>query len=247
VAALPDGAILVAEATVLRRIGVDGSITTVGGTGTAGYNLASTPATSVAIATPPAVAALPDGRALVADALNDRVRLLAADGSSLKTVAGSGVPGPPGTPEPAPRATIDPPDSPSLNAKIVTTAPAPPAADSRGRQPFLRAPRSSCPGPGAKDPRRFTDLHLIPLSASSLRTGRKVSVKFALNRDASLVAKLTRSGKVVRSRSVKKVRAGERRVAIRGTVRPGTYMFALRATSSDGLKRCHALKLIVRK
>ena len=69
IAALPDGAVLVAESSTIRRIEHDGAIATVGGTGRAGFNILTAPATAVALAHPTAIAALPAGGALVADTL----------------------------------------------------------------------------------------------------------------------------------------------------------------------------------
>ncbi|MEA2185703.1 MAG: hypothetical protein QOK16_714 [Solirubrobacteraceae bacterium] len=114
---MPDGGFLVAEAARIRRIGPDGTIATVGGTGKAGFNVGRAPANAVALAYPTAIAALTDGRALVADTLNDRVRLLDLARSTLLTVAGRAVPGPPGTPEPALGATLKPPDAPDAETR----------------------------------------------------------------------------------------------------------------------------------
>ena len=74
-------------------------------------------------------------------------------------------------------------------------------------------------------------------------------MKFALNRDASLLVKITRSGsgRFVKSRRKKVKAGGSRTLAIKGRVKPGSYRIALQATSSDGLRRCHALRLAVKK
>lgn len=257
-AATPDGGFLVAEAAVIRRIGPDGAIATVGGTGKAGFNTRSKPATKVAVAYPAAIAVMADGRALIADTLNDRVRLLDTAGSTLTTIAGRDVPGPPGRPEPAPDATLRPPAAPSPSAPIVTMQDQPPAtsrpavrARRRGRSnpPFLKASRTYCATPSDDDPRAFGDLHLIPLLARVLTARPRVRFRFAVDRDVTVIARLMQKGRTVRSSGRRKVPAGSRRsLALRGrAVRPGLYRLALQATSRENLRRCHALRLRVRR
>jgi cysteine-rich repeat protein len=77
---------------VVRRIDIDGTITTVAGTGSSGYNGDGIAATSAQLTSPYGVAVDALGRALVADTLNLRVRRIALDGT-IATVAGTGSPG----------------------------------------------------------------------------------------------------------------------------------------------------------
>jgi hypothetical protein len=94
VAAMPDGGFVVADTLNerIRRVFADGTIATVAGTGTKGYNGDERPATSAALADPRGVATFPDGRILIPDTDNDRIRLVALDGT-IRTVAGDGTPG----------------------------------------------------------------------------------------------------------------------------------------------------------
>jgi sugar lactone lactonase YvrE len=76
----------------VRRIGPDGVITTVAGTGEPGGTGDGGPATAAALCFPEAVAVLRSGAVLVADTMNHRVRRIGPDGV-ITTVAGTGEPG----------------------------------------------------------------------------------------------------------------------------------------------------------
>ena len=94
----------------VRRVGADGTITTVAGNGTAGFSGDGGPATAAQLDTPNGVAATPDGGLLIADSNSHRVRRVAADGT-ITTVAGTGVPGFSGDNGPATAAQLNFPDS----------------------------------------------------------------------------------------------------------------------------------------
>jgi NHL repeat-containing protein len=91
VAAMPDGGFVLADTLNqrIRRVHRDGTITTVAGIGVKGYNGDGRPATSAALADPRGVATFPDGRILIPDTGNHRVRLVARDGT-IRTIAGNG-------------------------------------------------------------------------------------------------------------------------------------------------------------
>lgn len=76
----------------IRKISPAGIITTVAGTGTAGYNGDGIPATSARLAYPKGVEIAPDGSLYIGDANNHRIRRVDASGE-ITTVAGSGVAG----------------------------------------------------------------------------------------------------------------------------------------------------------
>ena len=76
---------------MVRRIGTDGIITTVAGTGTPGYNGDGSPATSFQLNTPEGLAFDANGNLYIADRLNNRVRKLA--NGAISTFAGTGVAG----------------------------------------------------------------------------------------------------------------------------------------------------------
>ncbi len=92
----------------VRRVSPDGTITTIAGTGQAGFSGDAGPATQAALDQPHGVAFTPSGGLLVADALNHRVRLISSDGT-ISTVAGTGVVGFSGDGGPATAAEIDGP------------------------------------------------------------------------------------------------------------------------------------------
>jgi hypothetical protein len=109
-AALPDGGFLIADAGAhrVRRVLPNGNVTTVAGTGVAGFSGDGGPATAARLNQPHAVAALPDGGFLIADANNFRVRKVSSAGT-ISTVAGTGVKGYAGDGGPATAARISAP------------------------------------------------------------------------------------------------------------------------------------------
>jgi len=89
-----DGGFLLADTLNhrIRRVAVNGVITTVAGTGEEGYSGDGGPATSARIDAPRGVVALSDGGFLIPDTENNRVRRVWPDGT-ITTVAGTGVQG----------------------------------------------------------------------------------------------------------------------------------------------------------
>ncbi|MEU6475374.1 SMP-30/gluconolactonase/LRE family protein [Streptomyces sp. NPDC047017] len=73
----------------IRKITAEGTITTIAGTGTAGYKGDNVPATSTQLNWPRGVAVDGAGTVYIADSSNHRVRKVAADGT-ISTVAGTG-------------------------------------------------------------------------------------------------------------------------------------------------------------
>jgi NHL repeat-containing protein len=93
-AVLPDGGFLIAESGnhIVRRVGADGRIATVAGSGRRhGFAGDGGPATAARLTFPQVVAPLPGGGFLIADGGNRRVRRVAADGT-IATVAGTDAP-----------------------------------------------------------------------------------------------------------------------------------------------------------
>lgn len=92
IALAPGGGFVFADAFAhtVRRVWPDGTITTVAGTGTAGFSGDDGPATRAELDLPHGVAFTADGTLLIADALNNRVRAVSPQGT-ITTVAGSGV------------------------------------------------------------------------------------------------------------------------------------------------------------
>ena len=97
-----------AFAHVVRRVWPDGHITTVAGTGIAGFSGDGGPAAQAELDLPHGVAFARDGTLLIADTLNNRIRAVAADGT-ISTVAGTGTPGFAGDGGPAALAEISAP------------------------------------------------------------------------------------------------------------------------------------------
>jgi RHS repeat-associated protein len=103
----PDGALYFTEffGHRLRRIGPDGIITTVAGTGVAGFSGDGGPATAAQLKEPYGVALAADGSLYVTDQENFRMRRIGTDGI-ITTVAGTGVQGFSGDGGPATAAQI---------------------------------------------------------------------------------------------------------------------------------------------
>ena len=96
VAVAPDGSVVVAdtENNRVRRIGADGKISTIAGTGTYGAAGDGGPAAEAQLAAPRGVAVAENGDVYIADTGNDRVRRIrvAADPDTISTLAGGGAP-----------------------------------------------------------------------------------------------------------------------------------------------------------
>jgi hypothetical protein len=90
-AVLPDGGFLIADTynSRVRRVWLDGTISTTAGTGTEGFAGDGGQATAAQLSFPRDLAVLPDGGFLIADQDNSRVRRVWPDGT-ITTVAGDG-------------------------------------------------------------------------------------------------------------------------------------------------------------
>ena len=100
---------------VVRKIDLNGVITTIAGTGVAGYNGDNIPGTKAQLDTPWRVTMDPAGNLYIADALNDRIRKLAPNGI-ITTVVGNGLAGYSGDGGAATSATLRVPEQAELDA-----------------------------------------------------------------------------------------------------------------------------------
>ena len=109
-AVAPGGGFVFADAfgQTVRRVRPDGTVVTVAGTGTAGFGGDGGPATKAELDQPHGVAFTRGGVLLVADALNNRIRAIAPDGT-IRTVAGTGARGFSGDGGPATAAKLSAP------------------------------------------------------------------------------------------------------------------------------------------
>ena len=104
----------------IRQVTPSGIITTVAGTGTAGYSGDNVPATGSELNNPQGVVVDPSGNLYIADAGNYRIRLVpsvATPGASISTIAGSSSPGTGGDGGPATAATFTSPTSLTLDSQ----------------------------------------------------------------------------------------------------------------------------------
>lgn len=90
----PDGSLYIADRTAhrIRRVGADGVITTIAGTGAAGFSGDGGPAVSAQLRSPSGIALAPDGALFIADTDNHRIRKIDRSGV-IGTVAGTGASG----------------------------------------------------------------------------------------------------------------------------------------------------------
>jgi len=110
VSLLPDGGFVVADAdnNRIRRVAPNGVITTVAGTGAAGFGGDGGPATAAQLNNPLGAIPSTDGGILIADTNNQRVRKVDAAGT-ITTAAGTGTAGPGGDGGPATAAQLNSP------------------------------------------------------------------------------------------------------------------------------------------
>jgi RHS repeat-associated protein len=94
VAVGPDGALYIDDTNAhrVRKVGTDGTITTVAGNGSEGFSGDGGPAKDASLNYPQGVSVTPDGTLYIADTRNHRVRAVRPDGT-ITTVAGNGVSG----------------------------------------------------------------------------------------------------------------------------------------------------------
>ena len=93
----------------VRKVTPGGTISTVAGTGTAGYGGDKGLATSAELDYPTGVAVDGTGNLYIADSANQRIRMVTPGGGIITTVAGTGVPGYSGDTGPATSANLDSP------------------------------------------------------------------------------------------------------------------------------------------
>lgn len=99
----------------IRRVALDGTITTVAGNGTPGYAGDKGPATSAQLGWPIGVALDTLGNLYIADAANSAVRKVSMDGT-ITTIAGNGTEGYSGDNGPGSRAQLSHPDGVAIDA-----------------------------------------------------------------------------------------------------------------------------------
>ena len=78
---------------IIRKVDTEGNITTVAGTGTAGYDGDNGPATEAQLYYPESIALDADGNLYIADSYNHRIRKVDATTKKITTVAGTGTAG----------------------------------------------------------------------------------------------------------------------------------------------------------
>jgi len=219
VSPVADGGFLVVErrGNRVRRVWPDGTITTVAGTGVAGYSGDGGPAVAARLNEPHAVAALPDGGFLIADTGNHRIRRVDARGV-ITTAAGTGAVGFGGDGGSASEAVL-------FEPKAIAVL-----ANQRG---YLI-------GDAANNRVRLVSIDLrAPLTARLLarayraRSQEPVTIRFAVNRSARVVLLVRRRGRVV-AQATTSAEAGRGAVVLRARLKIGLYDLRLVARAADG-------------
>lgn len=100
----------------IRKVSTSGIITTIAGTGVAGFSGDGGAATSATINLPTAIAADSNGNVFFADSNNNRVREIVASSSVIQTVAGNGEQGYTGDGGSATSATLDTPQGIAIDS-----------------------------------------------------------------------------------------------------------------------------------
>jgi RHS repeat-associated protein len=113
----PDGSLYIADHNNhrIRRVGPNGVISTIAGTGVAGFSGDGDLATSARLRAPTNLALTPDGGVFVTDSGNHRVRLI-QPGGAITTVAGTGTAGSGGDGGPATQAQLNTPVDVAVSA-----------------------------------------------------------------------------------------------------------------------------------
>jgi len=112
----PDGQLVGAVGNDVFKLGPDGTVTLVAGSGSSGYTGDGGPATSARLNIPQGLAIDRQGQIYIADSGNDRVRLVRSDGT-IVTVAGVGSDNPQGDGGPAVAAKVSQPTGLALDDK----------------------------------------------------------------------------------------------------------------------------------
>lgn len=112
----PDGQLVGAVGNDVFKLGPDGTVTPVAGSGASGYTGDGGPATAARLNILKGLAVDPQGQLYIADSGNDRVRLVRSDGT-IVTVAGIGSDGPQGDGGPAVAAKVTQPTGLALDDK----------------------------------------------------------------------------------------------------------------------------------
>jgi sugar lactone lactonase YvrE len=249
VAANPDGGFVIADTSNarVRRVGPDGHISTIAGTGARGSGGDGGPATAAQLFFPADVEVAPDGSVLVADSGANRVRWIDPS-ETIRTLAGVGTAGYDGDGRDARLVQLNDPrgvavgrsgdvvvaegDGHRLRLILAGLVPAPTGAPQPTPPPSTGTPRSQ----------RL----VAALAQQSLRIRRRARVRLAyvLTDDARVSVELRRRGRRVAG-ARQAGRAGRNQITLRRPRRPGRYQLRLTATGSDGRVSVDRGRLIV--
>jgi hypothetical protein len=251
VAAQPDGGFLIADDfnSRIRRVGPNGMISTIAGTGTPGLGGDGGPANGAQLNSPSGVSLAPDGSVLVADWRAHLVRWIDPAGI-IHTLAGTGTAGYNGHARDATTTELNQPFgvavSPSGDVVVAERNGQRLRLILAGLVPAQSAPQPpqppTPPGTGTPGPQRL----VAALGQRSLRVGRRARARlvYVLTDDARVTVELRRRGRRVAGTS-HNGRPGRNQITLRRLRRPGRYQLRLTATTGDGRVSVDRGRLIV--
>jgi hypothetical protein len=228
VAATADGGFLIAEAnnSRVRRVSPGGTITTVAGTGTAGFSGDGGAATAAQLDGPLGVAATADGGLLIAEQINRRVRFVDAD---LR-------PGPAGPQGPAGGSGPAGPQGPA-GGSGPTGAPGP--------QGLVGGPGPAGP-PGPPGDTASTLATALAADRYTARAKRQLLLRFVVTDDAAVTVEIRRGRRRVGRATTRSVKAGRAVMRVRAPAR-GRYTLVLTARAADGRQATDQARVTVKK
>jgi hypothetical protein len=223
VSVMSDGGFLIDDVgnQRIRRVTPSGIITTVAGNGTAGFSGDGGPATAAKLNNPHNVLARPDGSFYIADASNNRIRLVSANGT-ISTVVGNGRAGYSGDGGAPSNAGLNAPKS-----IAVTPTGALVIADSANhRVRFV----------GSSSQPYFSPLHVRLVAPTVVRRGRPFKVRVTLSTWATITVICTHGRQRVEASPPARIRPGTTTLTIPGNHAHGTFIMHVTAVSEFGQK-----------
>jgi hypothetical protein len=234
VAELADGTVIAASSAGVFRVGVDGTRRRIAGEPHRGFNGEGGDALATRFDGVGQLAFAVDGRILLTDSRNDRVRALDAAGG-VRTIAGSG--------EPKHLATLDQPP-PAPPAELIA-----PATSSRRSptQPASAARSQRC----ARYNGKFATFGLMPFPVNPLRgkAGRSLTLRYQTSRRADVAAELYRGARRVALKIRRHVGSSRQphRIRVKRHLKKHRYVVWLWGRSlATGILRCDSRRLRVR-
>lgn len=234
--ALPSGEVIVTNEAGVHLLASDGTTRRLAGGVASGYNGDGGRASEVLLDDVAQIAPGADGRLMIAERGNDRVRVLDIAGGVITTAAGSGRP-----------LEISKPDIPPRP---------PPAALRRLRAARAAVVAQSAQASGCNDyDARFATFNLVPATSEMLKRKPRKRIRFSFktSRRANVVIQLYKSGKLAATNTRKRVpvmpRRRARRISVKrkqGQIRGKYVVWLWGEDAGSGVLRCDSRRVRVK-